>query len=169
MKRLRPVGGTRRPTLVSLMYRLAMPWLDGGGSIPMHLLRKTAIRKISIRTTSCALALLVGSSLLTSCASVSKDPVNCGVIGSVVGAVAGGALGAAFGSSGNVTGGAILGTTLGAGLGAISGYQICKHPTFDTADEKARKHRIETSPAEKETPAAEEPAEAPGDEAPAEN
>jgi len=113
-----------------------------------------------LRTATCAIALVVGASLLSSCASISKDPVNCGVIGSVVGAVAGGALGVAFGSSGNVTGGAILGTTLGAGLGAVGGYQICKHPTFESADAKARKRRIETSPAEQEKPAAEE---APGE------
>jgi hypothetical protein len=126
MKRLRPVGGTRR---------------FGGGSIAMQLGR--------LRKTTLALALVLGAGSLTSCAKITEDPVNCGVIGSVVGGLAGGALGAVFGSSGNVTGGAILGTTLGAGIGAFSGYQICKYPTIESAVERDRKRRLSTSPGAK--------------------
>jgi len=116
-----------------------------------------------LRMTTLAIALAVGtSSLLTSCASVVEDPVNCGVIGSVVGGLAGAGLAAAL-SSDNVTGPVILGTTLGAGIGAFTAYKICKNPTFESADERARARRIETSPAD------EEPAEAaPAEEAPSE-
>lgn len=106
------------------------------------------LRKTTVAVAS-SLALVAGASMLGGCANVAKDPVNCGVIGSIAGGLAGGALGAVFGSSGNVTGGAILGTTLGAGIGAFGGYQICKHPTLESAQERDRKRRIETSPANK--------------------
>lgn len=106
-----------------------------------------------LRKTTPALAatlgLVAGTSLLGGCAKIADDPVSCGVIGSIAGGLAGGALGAVFGSSGNVTGGAILGTTLGAGIGAFGGYQICKHPTLESDQERDREHRLQTSPANK--------------------
>jgi hypothetical protein len=113
----------------------------------------------TFRKTTLAVALVAATATLSSCASVTKDPVNCAVIGSVVGGLAGGALGTVFGKDGNVTGGAILGTALGAGIGAIGGWQICKHPTFESAEEAQRQRRIETSPepsAEEESAPAEE-------------
>lgn len=113
-----------------------------------------------LRKTILAVVMVAATSTLSSCASVTEDPVNCAVIGSVVGGLAGGALGAVFGKDGNVTGGAILGTTLGAGIGAFSGWQICKYPSFESAEEAQRKRRIETSPASEE-PAAEATEEAP--------
>lgn len=111
-----------------------------------------------LRKATLAIALMVGTSFLTSCASVVDDPVSCGVIGSVVGGLAGAGLAAAL-SSDNVTGPVILGTTIGAGIGAFSAYTICKYPTFESADAKARKRRIETSPAAEAEPADEAPAE----------
>jgi outer membrane lipoprotein SlyB len=108
------------------------------------------MHRSQLRKASLALALVFAAGSLTSCAKITEDPVNCGVIGSVVGGVAGGLLGAAFGSSGNVTGGAILGTTLGAGIGAFSGYKICKYPTVESAVERDRKRRLSTSPGAKD-------------------
>lgn len=93
-----------------------------------------------LRKTTLAIALVVGTSFLTSCATIAEDPVKCGVIGSVVGGLAGGALATAF-QSDNIAGPVILGTTLGATLGAVAGYKICKYPTVQSAEERDRKRR----------------------------
>ena len=99
----------------------------------------------TLRVPAIALALAFGTGSLTSCATITEDPVSCGVIGSVVGGVAGAALAVAL-SSDNAAGPAILGTTIGAGLGAFSGYTICKYPTVESAVERDRKRRIVTNP-----------------------
>lgn len=99
----------------------------------------------TLRVPAIALALAFGTGTLTSCARITEDPVSCGVIGSVVGGVAGAAIAVAL-SSDNAAGPAILGTTLGAGIGAFSGYRICKYPTLESAAERDRKRRLETSP-----------------------
>jgi len=116
------------------MTQISLPRTSTTGGSPSTRLRRSAL----------ALA-LVSTVGLTSCATIAEEPVNCGVIGSVLGGLAGGAIGVALGSD-NVTGGAILGTTLGAGLGAVGGYQICKHPTLESAKERQRSRRLETSP-----------------------
>ena len=95
---------------------------------------------MQLRKATQVVALVIGVSFLTSCATIAEDPVKCGVIGSVIGGVAGGALGTAF-QSDNVAGPVILGTTLGASIGAVAAYQICKYPTVESAAERDRKRR----------------------------
>lgn len=104
--------------------------------------------------------LVAGTSFLTSCATIKDDPVMCGVIGSVAGGVAGGLFGAAVATS-QAAFPAILGTTLGASIGGFAGYKICKNPTFDTAEERARKKRLDTSPGAVEPVETQPPADEP--------
>lgn len=103
----------------------------------MHAIPTNAMR---LRKATQVVALVAGASFLTSCATITEDPVKCGVIGSVLGGLAGGGLAAGL-SSDNITGPVILGTTLGASLGAVAGYKICKYPTVEAAAERDRKRR----------------------------
>jgi len=113
------------------------------------------------RKAALVVTLLVGTSFLTSCATIKDDPVMCGVIGSVIGGVAGGFLGASVATS-QAAFPAIVGTTLGASIGGFAGYKICKNPTLaDTADARARQKRLDTSPGAVEPAEAEPEADGP--------
>jgi hypothetical protein len=93
------------------------------------------------------LALVVGTSFVTSCATIREDPVMCGVIGSVVMGVAGAGFAVAV-AHGNGAFPGILGGTLGFAAGGYGGYQICKYPDF--SGEKPRKAAPTGSAAEPE-------------------
>jgi hypothetical protein len=93
-----------------------------------------------VKTASKTLALLAGAALLSSCATLRKDPVVCGVIGSVIGGVAGGFIGAAAADQTSPTFPAIAGSTIGFAGGAYGGYQLCKRlppPHHEKAAEKS--------------------------------
>jgi hypothetical protein len=97
------------------------------------------------------LALVLGTSLMTSCATLREDPVMCGVIGSVVMGVAGAGFAVAV-AHGNGAFPGILGGTLGFAAGGYGGYQICKYPDFSHEQEKPRKAAPTGSAAQPEEP-----------------
>lgn len=107
----------------------------------MHAIPTHATR---LRRATQVVALVAGASFLTSCATITEDPVKCGVIGSVIGGLAGGGLAAGL-SSDNIAGPVILGTTIGASLGAVAGYKICKYPTVESARERDSKRRASSA------------------------
>jgi hypothetical protein len=97
------------------------------------------------------LALVFGTSVLTSCATIREDPVMCGVIGSVLMGVAGAGFGVAV-AEGNSTFPGILGGTLGFAIGGYGGYQICKYPDFSHLDEEKPKKAAPTGSAAQPEP-----------------
>ena len=99
------------------------------------------LRRGPLRKAALIVALVTGTTLLSSCATIREDPVLCGTLGAILGGVAGGFLGAAVSTS-EPTFPAIAGSAIGATAGGYGAYQVCKRPTLeDTADAKARRQR----------------------------